>query len=201
MSAQSPDNGWERLFWKVFRRSRNPMALVDDDRVRVEVNPAWTRFWGVSREQAIGSRQDEAFDEEGLAELRRAWSDLLRNGSVIGEWQVRRPDGAAVRAQFAAYRERITGRDLVLVVTIGAGLDLPRRSADDHPHHGLGLTERQCEVVQLIALGMDTAEIAEQLTLSPETVKSHVRAAMHRTGTRTRSQLVARAMAEGLITV
>jgi PAS domain S-box-containing protein len=201
MSAPTSDNGWERLFWKVFRRSRNPMALVDDHRVRVEVNPAWTRFWGVSREEAIGSSQDDAFDEQGQAELRRAWSDLLRNGSVIGEWRVRRPDGTAVRAQFAAYRERITGRDLVLVVTIGADLDLPRPSADGHPHQGLELTERQREVVQLIAMGLDTAEIAERLTLSPETVKSHVRSAMHRTGSHTRSQLVARAMAEGLIPV
>jgi PAS domain S-box-containing protein len=199
MEAGGTPDGWERLFWTVFRRSRNPMALVDDDRIRVDVNPAWTRFWGVNREQAIGTSQDDAHDDEGLRHVRETWEQLRRTGQAMGEWDVHRPDGVVVRARFAAYRERITGRDLALVVTIGVTLDLPLPAVEGHPHAGLELTPRQREIVQLIALGHDSAEIADELVLSPETVKSHVRSAMIRTESRTRSQLVARAMAEGLI--
>jgi DNA-binding CsgD family transcriptional regulator len=55
----------------------------------------------------------------------------------------------------------------------------------------LPLTEREREVVTLIALGRETAQIAEELHISPETVRTHVRNAMSRLGAHTRAQLVA----------
>jgi DNA-binding NarL/FixJ family response regulator len=53
------------------------------------------------------------------------------------------------------------------------------------------LTAREREVVTLIALGEDTAGIARELHVSPETVKTHVRNAMAKLGVHTRAQLVA----------
>jgi DNA-binding NarL/FixJ family response regulator len=37
------------------------------------------------------------------------------------------------------------------------------------------LTERECEVLELLAQGSDTAAVAEQLVMAPVTVRSHVR--------------------------
>ncbi|GAS96707.1 response regulator containing a CheY-like receiver domain and an HTH DNA-binding domain, precursor [Mycolicibacterium canariasense] len=53
----------------------------------------------------------------------------------------------------------------------------------------LPLTERECEVVALIAAGLLNKEIAERLQLSARTVEGHVYRAMHKTGTSSREEL------------
>ena len=55
----------------------------------------------------------------------------------------------------------------------------------------LRLTAREREIVGLLAEGLSGAEIAEHLFLSPATVQTHIRNARERTGTKTRSHLVA----------
>jgi DNA-binding CsgD family transcriptional regulator len=60
------------------------------------------------------------------------------------------------------------------------------------------LTEREREIVALIADGMSNAEIARQLTLSPLTVKTHANHAMTKLGARDRAQLVVLAYQTGL---
>ncbi len=53
----------------------------------------------------------------------------------------------------------------------------------------LPLTERECEVVALIAAELLNKEIAERLHLSARTVEGHVYRAMHKTGTSSREEL------------
>ena len=60
------------------------------------------------------------------------------------------------------------------------------------------LTEREREIVALVATGMSNAEIAEHLTLSPLTVKTHANHAMTKLGARDRAQLVVFAYQAGL---
>ena len=57
------------------------------------------------------------------------------------------------------------------------------------------LTNREGEIVQLIAGGLDTSDIAGVLHVSPNTVRSHVRNAMSKLSARTRAQLVAQVLA------
>ncbi|MEV7612152.1 response regulator transcription factor [Streptomyces sp. NPDC089799] len=61
------------------------------------------------------------------------------------------------------------------------------------------LTERERQVVALVAEGMTNAEIACQLTLSPLTVKTHANHAMAKLGARDRAQLVVLAYQTGLV--
>ena len=60
------------------------------------------------------------------------------------------------------------------------------------------LTDREREIVALVATGMSNAEIAEHLTLSPLTVKTHANHAMTKLGARDRAQLVVLAYQSGL---
>ena len=60
------------------------------------------------------------------------------------------------------------------------------------------LTDREREIVALVATGMSNAEIAEHLTLSPLTVKTHANHAMTKLGARDRAQLVVLAYQGGL---
>jgi DNA-binding NarL/FixJ family response regulator len=62
------------------------------------------------------------------------------------------------------------------------------------------LTDREREVLVLVATGATNDEIAEQLTLSTATVKTHVSRAMSKLDARDRAQLVVIAYETGLVT-
>lgn len=62
-----------------------------------------------------------------------------------------------------------------------------------------GLTDREREVLRLVAEGHTTAEIAEALHLSPHTVQSHRRAIMDKLNLHDRVELVKYAIRRGLI--
>ena len=61
------------------------------------------------------------------------------------------------------------------------------------------LTSRELEVVSLVAAGYSGPEIAERLQLSTNTIRTHTRNAMDKTGARTRSHLVAKVLTEGTL--
>jgi DNA-binding NarL/FixJ family response regulator len=61
------------------------------------------------------------------------------------------------------------------------------------------LTEREREVMALVAAGLSNDEIAERLVLSPATAKTHVSRAMIKLGARDRAQLVVFAYQSGLV--
>jgi DNA-binding NarL/FixJ family response regulator len=60
------------------------------------------------------------------------------------------------------------------------------------------LTEREREVMQLVAEGLSNNEIAQRLVVSPATAKTHVSRAMVKLGARDRAQLVVFAYESGL---
>ncbi|AMK18910.1 helix-turn-helix transcriptional regulator [Sphingobium sp. MI1205] len=59
------------------------------------------------------------------------------------------------------------------------------------------LSPRQLDCIRLLARGMTDRAIADQLGLSPQTVREYVEAARHRYGVKRRAQLVAAAMRDG----
>jgi DNA-binding NarL/FixJ family response regulator len=61
------------------------------------------------------------------------------------------------------------------------------------------LTEREREVLALVALGLSNHDIAERLYLAPSTAKTHVNRAMTKLGARDRAQLVVIAYQTGLV--
>jgi PAS domain S-box-containing protein len=62
---------------------------------------------------------------------------------------------------------------------------------EPHPHPELHLTPRQAEVLRLLERGRTTTQIAEELQLSRETVRNHVRHLLHALGASTRLEAVA----------
>ncbi|MFD7644849.1 response regulator [Kitasatospora sp. NPDC059795] len=61
-----------------------------------------------------------------------------------------------------------------------------------------GLTQREAEVLALIASGLSNAEIAERLFVSPATVKTHINNLFAKTAVRDRAQAVAYAFKHGI---
>ena len=77
----------------------------------------------------------------------------------------------------------------------------PERAVETSPARLEALTDREREVLGLVATGLTNDEIAEALHLSPLTVKTHVNRSMTKLGARDRAQLVVVAYETGLVRV
>jgi DNA-binding NarL/FixJ family response regulator len=68
-----------------------------------------------------------------------------------------------------------------------------------NPERLAALTDREREVLALVAAGMSNDDIAARLVLSPATAKTHVNRTMVKLGARDRAQLVVIAYSSGLV--
>src|SRR4029453_2616544 len=62
---------------------------------------------------------------------------------------------------------------------------------EPHAHPELDLTPRQRQVLELLERGQSTAQMAEELHLSTETVRNHIRHVLRATGAHSRPEAVA----------
>ena len=193
MHAPSPDMGWERLFWLVFRRSSNAILLVDDERRIVEVNEPAVALVARSRSELIGKSIVDVIDPSERVESARQWQAFLHSGEYTGARDLLRADGSTVPIDFAARLAAVDGRRLAIYGMLAKDGSRPTPSAARPPARSSTrpLTRREREVVTLIAMGRETAQIAQELHVSPETVRTHVRNAMAKLGAHTRAQLAA----------
>ncbi len=193
-AMQAPNDGaeWERLFWLVFERTSNPILLLDEQRRVVDVNDPGLSLLGVrDKSELIGKSIEESIRPEEREQAARDWEAFLQSGDYMGKRVLLRADGTEVQVDFAARLGEIGGRRLAMYVIAA---DDPTYAPSAGLANKLPLRSREREVVTLIALGLDTAEIAEKLFISPSTVRTHVRNAMARLGAHTRAQLVAKVL-------
>jgi DNA-binding NarL/FixJ family response regulator len=90
-------------------------------------------------------------------------------------------------------------RALIGAFTSGSQSDQRAAAAQPGPSPAIAaLTQREREVVALVAAGMSNDEIASELVVSPLTAKTHVSRAMVKLAARDRAQLVVIAYENGL---
>lgn len=87
----------------------------------------------------------------------------------------------------------------LLTRLIGTFVSAARRPEAGVPATLEGLTEREREVLTLIARGRSNAEIAQELAVSPSTVKNHVTSVFGKLDARDRAQAVIAAYEAGLV--
>jgi DNA-binding NarL/FixJ family response regulator len=90
--------------------------------------------------------------------------------------------------------DTVAGGGLYVDPVLAAALASSRR-ADSRK----ALSEREREVLRMLAEGGSYAEIGSTLYLSPDTVRAHAQRAMTKLGARTRTQAVAVALREAMI--
>ncbi|MEV0761004.1 response regulator transcription factor [Nocardia sp. NPDC050435] len=100
-----------------------------------------------------------------------------------------------------AIRTVAAGEALLSPSATAAVIARVRAVPDPAPRPNLGaLTERELDVLVLVAQGLTNAEIAETLVVSPLTVKTHVSRILAKLLARDRVQLVIAAYQAGLVT-
>ncbi|MDX6472827.1 MAG: hypothetical protein QOK22_1643 [Gaiellaceae bacterium] len=97
--------------------------------------------------------------------------------------------------QLATAIDTVASGQIYVDPVLGAALLQSQRSDTVRP-----LSDREREVLRLLAGGASYAEMGSTLFLSPETVRAHAQRAMTKVGARTRTQAVAVALRDGLIT-
>jgi PAS domain S-box-containing protein len=102
--------------------------------------------------------------------------------------------GARVGVEISSVPLRRGGRVVGVFGQVSDVLEEPQ----GHPE--LSLTPRQAEVLQLLERGRSTDQIAEELHLSRETVRNHIRHLLHAVGASSRLEAVAVARGERLAT-
>jgi DNA-binding CsgD family transcriptional regulator len=191
-------DGWSELFWTAFRQSRNPMVLLDDPRVVVDANGALLKILGHPRGAVVGT-PGYRLVRGGPLLSPREWAASLAVGHFTGETELLCAGGSNVVVQWGAQVEVVTGSRLVLLVALSTsrwGRHF-RREMPSEPEPG-ELSEREREIVRHIAGGQTGPEIADDLHIAPDTVHTHVRNAMTKLGARSRAQLVAKALGDGI---
>ena len=172
------------------------MVLLDERRCHVEVNGAYLQLLGYPRRALIG-RPVYEFVVGGPAMSTARWRTLLRETQFTGVADARRHDGGRVTVEFAGYPTLVSGQPLVLGVVVRA--DRRGRRVAHRPPPGSAtekLTKRELDVVTMIALGATGPEIADELHVTHNTVRTHARNAMTKVGARSRAHLVAKSLAE-----
>jgi PAS domain S-box-containing protein len=189
MEGELDDGGWEALFWLLFRHSSNPIALLDEQRHIVDINDSALELLKRTPADILGLSITDSVIPSEREDATRQWEEFMRIGEYTGSRDLLRPDGSTVAVDFAAKMATIDGRRLAIYVILAKDGVWP------FPTRGQSaaqvLTKREREVVTLIAMGLETDQIAAELHVSPETVRTHVRNAMSKLGAHTRAQLVA----------
>jgi DNA-binding NarL/FixJ family response regulator len=112
--------------------------------------------------------------------------------------------GPGMHAALAAVRSGLTVIDNALASAV-----VPNRTNNGTspatrkpPRGGIGdLTERERQVVQLLAEGLSNKLIADRLSISDHTAKFHVNGVMAKLGASTRTEAVVEAVRRGLVTL
>lgn len=100
-----------------------------------------------------------------------------------------------------AVRTASEGRSPLSPAIAGAVVKRVREQsiASDQPADLVGLSEREKEILKLVAQGRDNTEIAQELYLSPSTVKNHVSSILDKLGVESRVQAAVRAARAGIV--
>ena len=198
-----------------FDRSRHPMLISDDQRRWVTGNASACELLGVRFEEIPWCAMDDFTSPEDRGRLVERWEEFLTGGAAEGWYSLYVPERGAMPVEFGAIANILPARHLAVFIPPDAtvveyaeavlareaawsavGLDGGRgRRAVER----VTLTEREREILTLVAAGMQGPEMAQRLFLSTETVKSHVQSAMTKLGARTRAHAVALALLTGQI--
>ena len=186
-----------------------PGRLGEVEWERVRLHPYWTerilrRSLALERLAPLAAAHHERLDGSGYHRGARgielsSGERLLAAADVFAAMTEPRPHRQASplpEAADALHEEVLAGRlDAVAVGAVVEAAGLPRRRTA-WPND---LTDREVEVLRVLARGLSNREIAETLVLSPRTVQHHLASVYDKIDMRTRAGAAVFAIENGLV--
>lgn len=177
------------------------MLLVDGQRRYVEVNTPARLAFRLTLAELRMLKIEDLTPTDLLPTMEEAWSRLMGSGCVAGPNSVASPDGTTLDIVYYAYANALPG--LHLIAFAPAGWPDEELLGDSQQHHGsdgvIPLTSRELEVLELAAEGLTAPMIAERLSVSVATVRTHFGHVYEKLGVGDRAGAVAKAMRVGMI--
>jgi len=129
----------------------------------------------------------------------RAFADgvglILERLALVETLEAQRSQIGAALARAAQLVDELADAPVVLGASSAVRVTLPERDVDRAPADGLTVRER--EVFALLVSGATNAEIADQLTVSETTVKSHVKHILRKMRVSNRAEAIAKYLRGG----
>ncbi len=174
------------------------MVVAGDDRYYVAANPAACLLLRLPESEILTRRVDDLTPVETRGQLDALWRAFIEEGTQRGTFELLMPDGPRLRVEYSATANIEPGRHLSILLFPAGGVELePERP----PGERSLLTEREREVLGLVAMGMGTNWIASALGVSPSTVETHVRHCLEKLGARNRAHAIALGLRAGEISL
>jgi PAS domain S-box-containing protein len=181
-----------------FLGSLVPMVIADDRRRYVAANPAACLLFRLAEADVLRMRIDDLTPPENRSNLDALWEAFLRDGVQEGNFALMMPDGAMVEVEYSATANVEPGLHLsILMFPPGGVVRHPETSEADHTP----LTEREREVLGVVAEGRGTAWIAAELGVSSSTVETHIRNLLEKLGARNRAHAISLGLQRGEISL
>lgn len=165
-------------------------ALAADTTLEIVEDAARAQVALVDR--ALGSKEAAQPAPNGVRRLVLVDDEASAHAALIGGAVgvlARRADGTRLSAALKAVAAGLTVLDFAM--------GLPRHSSEPLPP----LTQRESQVLALIASGLSNRRIARRLSISEHTAKFHVNGVMTKLDARTRTEAVVRGARLGLVTI
>ena len=176
-------------------RSLAPIVIVDAERRYVYANGPARLAFHLSLAELRARRVDDLTPPRMQPRLEELWRRLRETGFLTGTYEVVTPDGGSWEVTYYAVSARVPERHVVAFSPAGWPENELNLSETERIEpvaaSAAELTDREREVVELLAHGLTGEEIAARLQISRDTVRTHIRNALRRMGAKTRPHLVA----------
>jgi PAS domain S-box-containing protein len=168
---------------KALESVRVPSYVIDADGVVRWINPAAARIVGDVRGRLMTSvvAPEERLRARKHFTRKMAGTEKVTDTEVV----VVGADGGRVKVEISSVP---LTEDHRIVGVFGQVVDVSEVSVEPPPPH---LTPRQAEVLRLLQRGASTGQIADELHVSKETVRNHIRHLLRALGVHTRLEAVA----------
>jgi DNA-binding CsgD family transcriptional regulator len=184
---------------RLFEATLIPMVWCDNDRRVRDGNPACRLFLRQTRAELRSLDPGQLVPHARRSEVAEVWQGVLRKGCAAGSTVIRAPDGPLIPIDYCGVANLLPGAHLLLLMPSHWETDELGAVADDPPPPAGRLSAREREVLAVLCTGATLEEISRELSLSPHTVKTHLRNACRRLGARHRAHAVALALRDGQI--
>lgn len=181
-----------------FLGSLVPMVIADDRRRYVAANPAACLLLRLAEAEIVRLRIDDLTPVANRSMIEALWEAFLRDGVQEGTFELKMPDGARLEVEYSATANVEPGLHLSILMFPPGG---PGRHPETSEATEAVLTEREREILGMVAGGRGSSWIAAELGLSSSTVETHVRNLLGKLGARNRAHAISLGLQRGEISL